>query len=459
MTGLWSLTACEMAGLIRRREVSAREVVDSTLARIEVANPGCNAIVDRCDTEARATADAVDRALSQGLDPGPMAGVPVTIKMNTDQRGHATTNGLRLQRDLIAAHDSPVVANLRRAGAVIVGRTNTPAFSLRWFTRNTLHGHTTNPRVPGLTPGGSSGGAGAAVAAGMGPLAHGTDIAGSIRYPAYACGIHGLRPSLGRVPAFNASSPDRHIGAQLMAVSGPLARSIPDLRLALEVMAQPDLRDPWYMPAPLQGPALPRRAALCLAPDGMQVAAPIRDALQAAARKLAQAGWEIETCDTPPLQEAMRLQMILWLSEMRRGAGRAVEDEDDPDATQVYGFLQALTPEADLNGVMDALQARSRLMRDWRAFLSEHPVMLCPVSGALPFRDLQDVDSLTEFETIIAAQALQIGLPFMGLPGLTVTTGTVDGLPMGVQLVANQFREDILLEAGAMIAETIPALP
>jgi len=459
MTGLWALTACEMAELIRRREVSAREVVDSTLARIEAANPGCNAVVDRCDTEARATADAVDRALSQGLDPGPMAGVPVTIKVNTDQRGHATTNGLRLQRDLIAANDSPVVANLRRAGAVIVGRTNTPAFSLRWFTRNTLHGHTTNPRVPGLTPGGSSGGASAAVAAGMGPVAHGTDIAGSIRYPAYACGIHGLRPSLGRVPAFNASSPDRHIGAQLMAVSGPLARSIPDLRLALEVMARPDLRDPWCMPAPLQGPALPRRAALCLAPDGMQVEAPIRDALQAAAGKLAQAGWEIEACDTPPLHEAMRLQMILWLSEMRRGAGRAVEDEDDPDATKVYGFLQALTPEADLNGVMDALQARSRLTRDWRAFLSEYPVMLCPVSGALPFRDLQDVDSLTEFETIIAAQALQIGLPFMGLPGLTVTTGAADGLPMGVQLVANQFREDILLEAGAVIAETIPALP
>jgi len=456
MSDLWALTATEIVDLIRRREVSAREVTDSTLARIDAVNPGCNAIVDHCDAEARATADAIDRAVAQGLDPGPMAGVPVTIKVNTDQRGHATTNGLRLQRDLIATEDSPVVANLRRAGAVIVGRTNTPAFSLRWFTRNSLHGHTTNPRVAGITPGGSSGGASAAVAAGMGPVAHGTDIAGSIRYPAYACGIHGLRPSLGRVPAVNLSGPDRHIGAQLMAVSGPLARSVDDLRLSLDVMAQPDLRDPWYMAAPLTGDVLPRRAALCLAPDGMTVATPIKDALRAAAQKLSDAGWEIEECDTPPLHEAMRLQMIMWLSELRRSAGRAVVDEDDPDATRIYAFLQALTPEADLNAVMDALQARARLMREWRAFLSDYPVMLCPVSGDLPFKDLRDVDSLPDFEAIIAAQALQIGLPFMGLPGLTVTTGSADGLPMGVQLVANQFREDILLDAADMIAETVP---
>ena len=162
MNDLWALTATEMATLIRQRDVSAREVTESTLSRIDHVNPGCNAIVERCDDEALASADAIDQALALGLDPGPMAGVPVTIKDNTDQKGFATTNGLRIQRDLIAAEDSPVVSNLRKAGAVIVGRTNTPAFSLRWFTRNALHGHTTNPRVPGITPGGSSGGASAA---------------------------------------------------------------------------------------------------------------------------------------------------------------------------------------------------------------------------------------------------------------------------------------------------------
>jgi len=456
MSDLWALTATEMAVLIRQRDVSAREITESTLARIDHANPGCNAIVARCDDEALASADAIDRALSLGLDPGPMAGVPVTTKVNTDQKGFATTNGLRIQRDLIAAEDSPVVSNLRKAGAVIVGRTNTPAFSLRWFTRNALHGHTTNPRAPGITPGGSSGGASAAVAAGMGPVAHGTDIAGSIRYPAYACGIHGLRPSLGRVPAFNASGPDRHIGAQLMAVSGPLARSIADLRLSLTAMAQPDLRDPWFVDAPMHGPDLPRRAALCLAPDGMDVVAPVKDALRAAATRLSLAGWEVVECDTPPLREAMELQLIMWLSEMRRGAGQAVRDEADPDAERIYEYLQTITPDADLNMLMDTLQSRSRLMRTWRDFLSRYPVMLCPVSGELPFADLRDVASQADFEAIIAAQMPQIGLPFLGLPGLTVTNGAAMGLPVGVQLVANQFREDLLLDAGELIGETVP---
>ena len=245
MRALHALTATETAALIARGEVSAREVTEASLTRIAAVNPALNAIVQHMPDEALAAADAVDAARRRGEALGPLAGVPVTVKVIADQAGHATTNGLRTQKDLIAATDNPVVANLRRAGAVIVGRTNTPAFSLRWFTRNRLHGATKNPHDPALTPGGSSGGAGAAVAAGMGAIAHGTDIAGSVRYPAYACGVHGLRPSLGRVPAFNATGGDRLIGAQLMAVSGPLARSIPDLRAALAAMSAPDMRDPW----------------------------------------------------------------------------------------------------------------------------------------------------------------------------------------------------------------------
>jgi hypothetical protein len=193
MTDLSTLTASDVAALIARREVSAREVTTATLSRIDAQNPSLNAIVQHMSDEALATADAIDAALRRGEAPGPLAGVPITIKVNVDQTGHATTNGLVTQKDMIAAEDSPVIANLRRAGAVIVGRTNTPAFSLRWFTRNGLHGATKNPHDAGLTPGGSSGGAGSAVATGMGAIAHGTDIAGSVRYPAYACGVHGLR--------------------------------------------------------------------------------------------------------------------------------------------------------------------------------------------------------------------------------------------------------------------------
>ncbi|MEM6946310.1 MAG: amidase, partial [Pseudomonadota bacterium] len=286
MTELWALSAMATAAMVRSREISAREAVASALARLDAVNSAINAVVDPMHEEALAEADALDARLAAGERPGPLTGVPVTVKVNVDQAGRATTNGLRLQADFVAEEDNPVVANLRRAGAIVVGRTNTPAFSLRWFCRNGLHGATLNPHDRGLTPGGSSGGAGAAVAAGIGAVAHGTDIAGSVRYPAYACGVHGLRPSFGRVAAANLSAPDRMVGPQVTAVSGPLARRIDDIGLALVAMAAADWRDPWWMPAPIEGPALPRRVAYDPAPDGARVAPEVRAALDEAAAAL-----------------------------------------------------------------------------------------------------------------------------------------------------------------------------
>ena len=459
MTELACLAASETASLIARRQVSAREVAQATLARIEARNPGLNAIVQHMPDEALAAADAVDAALARGENPGPLAGVPVTIKVIVDQKGHATTNGLVTQKDLIATEDNPVVANLRRAGAVIVGRTNTPAFSLRWFTRNGLHGSTKNPHDAGLTPGGSSGGAGAAVATGMGAIGHGTDIAGSIRYPAFACGVHGLRPSLGRVPAFNPSGGDRLIGAQLMAVSGPLARSIPDLRLALAAMAAPDPRDPWYQPMPLQGPPAPRRVAFVEAPDGMAVSAPVRAALRAAAESLSAAGYQVDTVQTPPWAEAMALQLRLWMAEFRHSGLAGLRAENDPDANFVYAQMTRHCPDIDMTALMETLKARARLTRLWRGFLAEWPLVLCPVSGETAFPDQLDVESEAGFDRVLAAQMPLIATPFMGLPGLAVTTNLAGPSPVGVQLVADQFREDLLLDAGEVLARhPIPAL-
>src|SRR5881394_4585621 len=162
MNSLWRLPAADLASLIRARKVSASETAEAALARLDAVNPAINAVVDHRPGEVLAQADAVDAAIGRGEDPGPLAGVPVTVKINIDQAGFATTNGITLQRDLIAASNSPVVDNLRRAGAVILGRTNTPAFSYRWFTTNLMHGDTRNPRDPTVTPGGSSGGAAAA---------------------------------------------------------------------------------------------------------------------------------------------------------------------------------------------------------------------------------------------------------------------------------------------------------
>ncbi|WP_149536579.1 amidase family protein [Siccirubricoccus phaeus] len=463
MTDLWRLSATDLATRIRAREVSAQEATKSALARLDAVNPALNAVIAHDPQQALAAAQAVDAALARGEDPGRLAGVPVTVKVNVDQEGWATTNGLRLQQDLVASQDSPVVANLKRAGAVILGRTNTPAFSLRWFTRNSLHGATKNPRDPGLTPGGSSGGAAAAVAAGIGAIGHGTDIGGSIRYPAYACGVHGLRPTLGRIPAWNATAPDRGIGAQLMAVSGPIARSIADLRLGLAAMAQPDLRDPWWTPAPLEGPAFPKRAAVCLAPDGMRVQPEVAAAVRDAASRLEKAGWVVEeVANTPPLAECARLQALLWLAETRRpGGGPSVfETEGDPDAIAVSGFMARLCPEAGLAEFQAALQARVGLLRQWLAFLERFPAVVMAVSGELPFPDHDDVTSFARFEEIIMAQLPQVGLPLLSLPGLTVSTGLVGRAPVGVQLVGSRYREDVLLAAGAAIeAGGVPPAP
>ncbi|HAP13436.1 MAG TPA: amidase, partial [Afipia sp.] len=168
MNDIWRLSATELASQIRSKKLSAREAASAAIARLNAVNPAINAVIDHRPDETLAQADAVDAAIAKGADAGPLAGVPITVKVNVDQAGFATTNGLTLQRDLVARTNNPVVDNLRKAGAVIVGRTNTPAFSARWFTTNLLHGETRNPRDPSITPGGSSGGGGGAGTAGGG---------------------------------------------------------------------------------------------------------------------------------------------------------------------------------------------------------------------------------------------------------------------------------------------------
>ena len=458
---LWRLPATGLAARVRRREVSAREAAESALRRLDAVNPAINAVVDHRPEEVLAEADAVDRALARGEALGPLAGVPVTVKVIADQAGFATTNGVRLQRDLVARSDSPVVANLRKAGAVILGRTNTPAFSLRWFTSNLLHGATKNPRDPALTPGGSSGGAAAAVAAGIGHLAHGTDIGGSIRYPAYACGVHGLRPTLGRVPAYNATSPERAIGPQLMAVSGPIGRTIADLRAGLEAMAAPDARDPWWVPAPLVGPEVPRRAALCLRPDGLRIVPEVEAALRDAARCLEAAGWSVEEVENaPPMREPSELQLRLWLGDNFAAFADLVEREGDPGALAILAAVRPVAEGLPPDTVATTLVRRATLTREWLLFLERHPVLLLPVSGELPFPDELDTRSAGDARRVLEAQLTQTGLPLMGLPGLVVSTGLIGTAPVGVQIVAGRYREDLCLAAGEAIeAGGVPPAP
>lgn len=452
MTELWQLPAIELAALVRARKASAREAAEAALQRLDAINPKINAIVVCRPELVRERADAIDLMLARGESPGSLAGVPVTIKINVDQAGFATSNGTKLQKNLIAQANSPVVDNLLRAGAVILGRSNAPAFALRWFTSNLLHGSTRNPRDPSLTPGGSSGGAAAAVATGIGHLAHGTDIAGSIRYPAYACGVHGLRPSLGRVPAYNASSPERSIGAQLMAVSGPIGRTIGDLHAGLFAMSARDPRDPWWTPAPLEWPVAPRRAALCLRPGGLPIVGDVESALKDAARRLSDSGWYVEEIvDTPSLHEAAELQERLWLADGFETLADAVVREGDPGAVAVIDAFRAKTQSLPADAVSRSLVRRAALTREWSLFLEKYPVLLLPVSAELPFPDGLDLQGAEAFQRVWQAQLLQRALPLIGLPSLTVATGLVGSSPVGVQVVAGRFREDLCLRAGEAI--------
>ncbi len=452
MQDLWRLSAADLATLIRSKKVSATEAATSALARLDAVNPKINAVVDHKPAEVLAQASAIDAAIGRGEDAGPLAGVPVTVKVNIDQQGFATTNGLKLHRDAIAQSNSPVIDNLRRAGAVILGRTNCPAFSYRWFTTNLVHGDTKNPRDPGITPGGSSGGAGAAVAAGIGHIAHGTDIAGSIRYPAYACGVHGLRPTIGRIAAFNAALPERPIGPQITAVSGPLARTIGDIRIALAAMSVRDFRDPWWVPAPLEGPVMPKRVAMCLNPDGLDPVSEVKAAVADAGKRLERAGWTVEEiANTPPLREPADLHTKLWLGDGYEAQLEMAEREGDPGALACLRGNRAKVFPFDGPALSKALTRRLTLTRQWLGFFEKFAVLLMPVSGELPFPDQLDRKDDASFARVWHAQLPQIAIPFMGLPGLTVSTGLVGRIPVGVQIVSGRYREDLCLAAGEAI--------
>ena len=450
---LWRLGAVELAALIKQGGVSARDATTSVLARIAEVNPRINALPEVLAEQALASADACDRAMASGSELGALHGVPVTIKVNVDTAGHATTDGIVAAKGNIAATDSPLVSHLRAAGAVIVGRSNTPAFSLRWFTDNDLHGRTLNPFNAAVTPGGSSGGAAAAVATGMGAIAHGNDYGGSIRHPAWACGVVGLRTTVGRVPSYKASAPNRVPSNQMMSVQGPLTRNIADARLALQVMAQGSPLDPQWVPAPLDftDSDEPTRVAMFKRHAAFDADPTVVAAVEQAASWLAAAGYEIEEVEPPYFEEGAHLWRQLVMDDMRRGGAPAVTSMGDVGVrSAMAGYMSGLTP-LDRDQTLEAMTRRFNICRDWAVFFEKYPVLLMPNCWQRQFPIDADIGSPEQVLSLVAAQSPLLGTAMMGLPGLAVPTGVVGGLPIGVQLVATRFREDRLLAAGEAI--------
>lgn len=457
-TELWRMEAHELAALIRKGRASAREAVDSCLSRLDAVNPAVNAVVRVLADEARAEADRADAAQRRGEALGPLHGVPITIKVNIDQKGLPTDNGVVAYKDLIATEDNPVVRNFRDAGAIVIGRTNTPCYSMRWFTDNALHGLTLNPWDEKRTVGGSSGGAAAAVASGIGPIAHGNDIAGSVRYPAYCCGLVGLRPGYGRVPSFNASAAGAGtISSVLMAVQGPLTRTVADNRLAFAAMAREDLRDPRWTPA---DPAPARKGALRVALvregfDSPQHAA-VTAALDRAVKALEAAGYVVEEIEPPSLQECAALWPQIAMPDVIASLEPLIEKNGDEGIRRAIKLWRGAWPKFDAADALAGLGRRLTLLRQWRLFFADYPVVLMPVSLDLPFPVGADVESAETTARLLAAQAPMTAISVLGLPGLAVPVSMHDGVPVGVQIVAGQGREDLCFDAAEIIEAHAP---
>lgn len=451
----WQWSAVETAAAIRSGAISAVETVEAHLKRMRAVNPKLNAVVVDLSEEALAAARAADKHRARGGALGLLHGVPITIKENVDYEGRPNFNGVPANKDLVAPSDAPVVRNLKKAGAIVIGLTNTPEFSFRGFTDNPLHGLTLNPWDPGITCGGSSGGAGSAVAAGIGTIAHGNDIGGSLRWPAHCNGVATIKPTQGRIPAFNASATaERPMLAHLMSAQGPLARHVADVRLALEVMSQRDPRDPWWVPAPLVGerPKGPIKVALARIPDDMKVDPHVAAALRQAADHLERSGYRVNEVEVPDINGVWQTWCDIITNEtvvMQEAGMLKVTSEDFHKA---WGGMKTKANVLDLKGWMQATAARNGHIRAWQLFFEDYPVVLAPTTVKPTPGPREDTVSPERVREIFWDEIRFISaINVLGLPGAVVPVALHDGKPIGVQLIAGRYREDLALDAAAAI--------
>jgi amidase len=453
-TTLHALNASELAGLIRLKQVSSREVVQAFLDRIGTVNASLNALTVIFAEAALGAADQADRALAAGDDVGPLHGVPFTIKENIDVAGSATSQGVPVLAAADPGLDAPQVASLRAAGAIPLARSNLPDFALRWHTDNALRGATRNPWDATRTPGGSSGGEAAALASGMTPLGLGNDVGGSLRWPSQCNGTAALKPTLGRVPHATVIEPvDGPIGLQIMAVEGPMARSVTDLRVATRLMIQPSWRDPWQVPVPFDGPPLatPMRVAVVKDPAGMGTAAQVAAGVMHAARALADAGYEVEEIEPPRIADAAQAWLDLLGAEIHM-LWPMMQPIASEGANQFMLTFLELHPRADPAVYIQSLITRSAILRAWAEFQERYPIILAPICTEPAFLVGADLEA-EGIERIRTAMRMVVAVNLLGLPAVAVPVGEADGLPQAVQIVGRRYREDVCLDVAEAIEQ------
>ena len=442
----WQLDATSAARLISRGEMSAAENIDAHLRRIDTINPHVNAIVRRADDDARRSAADVDA----GRISGSLAGAVLTTKINTDHIPHPTDNGIKALANHRPVETHPSVLGLLDEGLVMVGRTNSPAFAMRFHTSNDLHGETLNPFNRAVSCGGSSGGAGVAVATGMCQVAQGNDVAGSIRWPATLNGIIGLRPTIGRAPS-GGTNPNigRGWSATNMSTNGPLARTMADIRAAYHAMSNNNWNDPNWVPAQheFDRGKQPIKVALVTA-DGGDISADVLAAVRTTGALLADAGYEVAEV-TPPMTEVFfTLWERLGAFDIAIGLASMLKDIGDSGLDAAVSDWVTAMPSPTPQMFMSALVDRDLLMRSWTRFLADHPIVVSPLMTEPSVARGYDVAHPGAMEDLIRIGRWGMNLSAIEMPALAFPTGHVNGVPIGVQLFARAWREDLLLAVG-----------
>jgi amidase len=431
-----AVPAHELARRLRAGQASAVDALDAHLARIEKHNPELNAVVSLDAARARTQAEAADAALRRGETVGPLHGVPMTIKDAYDVAGLRTTVGTPVL-DRVPDRDSTVAARLRAAGAIITGHTNVPPWLADYRTENPIFGRTANPWDTTRTPGGSSGGAAAALAAGMTPLEIGSDLAGSVRLPAHFCGVYGLKATEHRVPATGFIRPPDGMPrpVRIMGSHGPMARDLDDLELALSIIAGPDGHDGDVPPVPLgsreRRPLPGLRFAVAPTLPGAGIEKALRHQVERVAAAASDAGAKVEE----------RLPEVDWpaMNELFAGLLFTITGIFDPGA-------ELSDEQRGLAWYLTALERRDRFIALWEEFFADLDALILPPAQTTAFAHEE-----TGYE---AEGQLLAFANLTGLPGLVVPAGLDDrGLPVGIQIVGPRWSETRLLDVARALEE------
>ncbi len=459
-TELTFLSACEMAEQVRERKVSPVELVEAHFARIEKINPQINAFVQLDRERALAQAQAAEAAVTRNQGLGPLHGVPISIKSSIDVAGMRCEAGTKLRAGHIAQADAPLVSRLRNAGAIILGVTNTPELLMAWETDNLLYGRTNNPWDLTGTAGGSSGGEAAAIASGCSAGGVGSDGGGSIRVPAHFCGICGLKPTPGRIPA-TGHYPQSVGPFALLGVVGPMARTSSDLKLLFEAMQGPDIGDPSTAPVSLRWPeprVLKKLRVGYFEDDGRTPVTPETGAaVRQAAEGLRSAGFTVEAFRPDGLEKARQLWWKFFgvaggmlLGPMTRG-----KDADLSPILKEFNTWVAAEPPHTAQTLLDTWIECDLVRMQVFEQMKNFPLLLCPVASVPAFRHGErswQIEGVTI--QYLDAWSYCEWFNLLGMPAATVPVArSVEGLPIGVQVVARPWEEELVLSVAEMLDE------